>query len=255
MRCHAIWLLAPVVPIVIAAAPWAGTAQRIRDEHQRQPASLQQQARQALHDRVVQANFSNVALFDLIDRIRDRTNLNINVNWKALEPLGVTRQTAITVRLHGISVKQLLQTILDQAGGPDHLTFYLDQGVLEITTQQFADQQLVTRVYPVGDLLMDVPNFAGPHVELSSIGQSAGGRSGGGNASLFSDNSSDQSTTTEQPKSKQQRADDLVTVIKQTIRPQIWRDNGGVASIACFNGYLVVTAPRSVQAALGGDEN
>ncbi len=256
MRRQAIWLLAPVIPILIAAAPWAGVAQRIREEHQRQPTGLAEQARQALRYRVVQARFSNVALADLINRIRDQTNLNIHVNWKALEAAGVTRQSAITVRLHGISVKQLLQRVLDQAGSPGLLKFYLDQSVLEITTQEIADQQLVTRVYPVGDLLMEVPNFVGPNVELSSAGQGGGGGLGGGrNTRLFSDNSSNESTATDQPKSKQQRADDLVALIKQTIRPGIWRDNGGTASIAYFNGYLVVTAPRSVQEALGGNRD
>jgi hypothetical protein len=41
-------------------------------------------------------------------------------------------------------------------------------------------------------------------------------------------------------------------MIRETIRPEIWRENGGTASIRYYNGHLVVTAPRSVHEALGG---
>ena len=33
---------------------------------------------------------------------------------------------------------------------------------------------------------------------------------------------------------------------------EMWRDNGGTAAIRYFNGHLIVTAPRSIQEAIGG---
>jgi len=51
---------------------------------------------------------------------------------------------------------------------------------------------------------------------------------------------------------KTERADALVKMIREVIRPEIWRENGGEASIRYYNGNLVVTAPRSVHEALGG---
>ena len=41
-------------------------------------------------------------------------------------------------------------------------------------------------------------------------------------------------------------------MIRETIRPDVWREAGGPASIRYYNGNLIVTAPRSVQEALGG---
>jgi hypothetical protein len=41
-------------------------------------------------------------------------------------------------------------------------------------------------------------------------------------------------------------------MIRETVRPEIWRENGGAASIRFYNGNLIVTAPRSVQEAIGG---
>ncbi len=42
-------------------------------------------------------------------------------------------------------------------------------------------------------------------------------------------------------------------LIEAIIDPDIWKDAGGTASIRYFNGMLVITAPRSVQEAIGGE--
>ena len=53
-------------------------------------------------------------------------------------------------------------------------------------------------------------------------------------------------------KTRDERGDELVTLITETVRPEIWAVNGGTATIRYFRGSLVVTAPRSVHEALGG---
>jgi hypothetical protein len=47
-------------------------------------------------------------------------------------------------------------------------------------------------------------------------------------------------------------ADSLVKLIMDTIRPEIWKENGGNSTIRFFQGNLIVTAPLSVQEAIGG---
>jgi hypothetical protein len=49
-----------------------------------------------------------------------------------------------------------------------------------------------------------------------------------------------------------ERADQLVEMIREIIRPEIWKENGGPASIRYFNGQLIVTAPKSIHEAIGG---
>lgn len=66
-----------------------------------------------------------------------------------------------------------------------------------------------------------------------------GGGSGGGRG-------------TEKIKSKVERAEALVTLVRETVRPEIWKENGGNAAVRYYNGNLIVTAPRSVQEAIGG---
>jgi hypothetical protein len=257
MRCPVAFFFTPLLLILVGAAPWAETAQRIRQQKlDAQNANPTATARQILKRKVADVNFNNVALSDAIDKIRDSSGLNVHVNWRALEGVGISRQTAVTTRMHSVPLRKLLKTILNDAGSPDALTYYIDDGIVEITTREIADQQLITKVYPVADLVMEIPNFAGPNVQLSNVGQGGGGRSGGGgNTSLFSDNSSNSTTTNEQPKTKDQRAEDLVALIKETVKPDLWRDNGGTAAIRYFNGHIVVTAPRSVHESLGGESD
>jgi len=207
-------------------------------------------ARAALNRSLPDLNFSGVALGDAIDFLRDVSGTNIHVDWRALEAAGVGKDTVVNLRLRSVSMRKILTLLLNEAGGGGPLlTFYPSEGVLEITTREVADKQLFTRVYPIEDLIMDVPDFVGPDFNISQA--NTGGRGGGGGGgSLISGNSSsdnDKQTT------KLERAQQLIDVITDTIQPDIWYTNGGTAAIRYFNGNLIVTAPRSVHEALGGN--
>ena len=205
---------------------------------------------QALSRILPQVNFSGVALNDAIDYIRDVTGANLHVDWKSLEAAGVDKGTALNIRLRNVQVRKVLNLILNEAGGQGGslLTFYVDQGVIEITTREVADRQLITRVYPVQDLLVEVPDFIGPDFNLASQ-SSGGGRGGGGGGNIISSNGN--GNDTEQKMTRAERAQALIDVITSTIQPDIWQVNGGTAAIRFFNGNLIVTAPRSVHEALG----
>jgi len=218
--------------------------------------------RQQLNQRLPELQFQGVTLGDAIDFLRDVSGANIVVNWKALEGAGITRDTQVNLHLTGITMHKALDLILNEAAGGDALTYYADEGVLEITTRELADHQMVTRVYPVEDLIMDVPDFNdAPTFQLSNQNQSSGGGSqgigqGGGSGQTTVTNQifgNGQQNQQQQPgPTKTQRAQDLITLIENIVSPDIWKDNGGTASMSYFNGMLVVTAPRSVQEAIGG---
>src|SRR5581483_31867 len=88
------------------------------------------------------------------------------------------------LHLRGVSMRKALDLLLSEAGGGDQLTFDVDQGVIEITTRELADRRMVTRVYPVDDLIMVIPDFTdAPQFRLdASQNQSGGGGGGGGGA-------------------------------------------------------------------------
>ena len=185
-------------------------------------------------------DLDRVGLADVIDFLRDTTQLNVVVQWRTLEVEGIGRDTPVTLQARGVTAGRLLQLVLDAAG--DGLTYYVDEGVVTVTTRAAADRVLITRTYDVRDLLLVVPNFPAPDV---GFGVANGGRGGAGGNGGNNDFGNDAATRAE-------RAEQLLDLIRRTIRPEIWRENGGPASIRHFRGSLVVTAPPSVHAALGG---
>ncbi|HET6250656.1 MAG TPA: hypothetical protein VFE47_23410 [Tepidisphaeraceae bacterium] len=222
--------------------------------------------RTQLNQTLPEVQFSGVAFNDAIDFLRDVSGANIAVNWKALEEAGVTKDTPINVRLRAVSMKKALEMVLIEAGGGDKLGYDVDGNVISITTKELVDSKMYTRVYSILDLITEIPDFTdAPDFSLNStsnnqqqnpqggggIGANNGGGGGGGGnggGGLFGN-----STPTKEPvKSKEDRAKDLIDLIVAVIQPDVWQDNGGKASIRYFNGSIIVTAPRSVQEAIGG---
>jgi hypothetical protein len=212
-------------------------------------------------------SFDGVPLSEAIDFLRDSTNANIIVDWKSLEAVNIDRNTLINMRLHGVTLRKVLTTILGEAGAGNLLTFYVEDNVLTITTQAKADSILYTMVYPVKDLLVVTPKFTVS--DVSSVLQSSGGGGsatyggtsgaggGGGGAGLQSSSSNifgggGGANNTTGGQSQQQMADALVKLIMDTIRPEIWKENGGNSTVRFFQGNLIITAPLSVQEAIGG---
>jgi len=220
------------------------------------PAVRADPAKAALNRTLPAATFDNVPIGDALDFLRDVSGANLHVDWRALASINVSKDTPVNVKLRAVPLRKTLALLLSETGAGDLLTFYVDQGVIEVTTREVADRQLFTKVYPVGDLLMEVPDFEGPGLSLSGgsggRGSNGGASSrGGGGASGFGGGGSSASGEKD-GKSKTERGKELVALIVETIQPDIWRDNGGTASIRFFNDNLVVTAPRSVHEAIGG---
>lgn len=230
-------------------------------------------ARYQLNASLPEVKFDGVALGDALDFLRDVSGINMTVNWKALEAAGVTKDMPVTLRLRNISARKALEMVLDGAAGSDKLTYDVDEGVVEVTTKELADQRMITKVYPIEDLIMEIPDFTdAPIFDLTSLsnqsngggsggvgggvggggGYGGGGGGGGQSGGLFGNNSNSQSRQQKTGQTKQQRAQDLVDLIRSTITPDVWVENGGKAAIRYWSGNLIVTAPRSVHEAIGG---
>ena len=230
-------------------------------------------ARYQLNSSLPEVKFDGVALGDALDFLRDVSGINLTVNWKALEAAGVTKDMPVTLRLRNISARKALEMVLAEAGGSSTLTYDVDEGVVEVTTKELADQRMYTKVYPIEDLIMEIPDFTdAPIFDLTSLSNQAngggmggvgggvgggggygGGGGGGQSGGLFGNNSNSQSRQQQQTgKTKQERAQELVDLIRSTITPDVWVENGGKAAIRYWSGNLIVTAPRSVHEAIGG---
>ncbi|HEX8322392.1 MAG TPA: hypothetical protein VF595_00640 [Tepidisphaeraceae bacterium] len=243
-----ILLLAPAAPAQVAPAPAAPPSAAPS------PAPAPTWSR-----RSPELNFDQIALVDAMDYFRDATAANLVVDWKALQEVGLSRETPVTIRLRGVTIRVALTKTLE-AAAPGLLAFYVDTNVIHVTTRLVADSRLVTRVYDVADLLLDIPDFT--DVPQFSLQQSSGSRSGGGGGGGGSGGSSGglfgggggtgagQNAQTRKPTGE--RAQELIDLIQSTIRPEVWDVNGGKAAIRFTAGRLIVSAPPDVHRAIGG---
>ncbi len=218
-------------------------------------------------DRVLpEIKFTNVALKDCFDFLRDISGANLHINWKAIESVGITEDTQVNVRLRGVTLRKVLNVLMSKSGATGQLTFYSDEGVIEVTTRELADKQLITKVYNVEDLMLEIPDFesstnfnllAQQNGANGGAGGSGGGiqntlQPGGGGGAGAGLNGSGSGASTDKQTSKADRGKNLVDLIMETIQPDVWRPNGGPAAIRFWNGSLIVTAPRSVHEQIGG---
>jgi hypothetical protein len=206
-------------------------------------------ARKSLNSTLPELRFDNVTLGDAFDFLRDVSGANIHVNWKALEEIGVGKEATINVRLRTVTLRKVLNLVLSEASSSNLLTFYIDDNIIEVTTRELADKDMITKVYPVDDLIMEVPDFEqqAPQFQLRATPSGRGG--GGGGQSIFG--SAGTGTRGGTGNTRQQLAQQLVDLIQATVKPEIWTTAGGPAAIRFWNGSLIVTAPRSVHEMLG----
>ncbi len=201
-----------------------------------------------------QTTMNDLPLNDAITYLRSVTGANIFVNWNVLQNAGISKLTPVSLTLQDVSARKTLSLILEEISPQTPLIDYVHDNVLMITTRSDANRRMVTRVYPVGDLVMTVPNFTNaPQFNLSSATQNStsqvssqgGGGIGniGGGGSIFQQNSQLNAST----KTTTDRAKELVSLIESTVEPSIWTKNGGRATIIYFNRELVVNAPVYVQ--------
>ena len=206
--------------------------------------------RHALERPLPEVKFTAASLSDVIDFLADASGANISVDWKALENAHVAKDAQITLKMSAsVPMRKVLGLVLKQAAADAPLTFYVDDGVIEITTQEAEDKVLISKTYGIQDLLFQAPDYSGgPQLDLSQAGQgqSGGGGGGGGGSQsqgLFTNTNQNQNQTAT---TQADRANEIIKLITDTVKPELWQANGGTATISFFRGMLIVNAPRSI---------
>src|SRR5260370_30230876 len=103
-------------------------------------------------------NFKDVPLSQVLQDLRGYQNIDIFVDEKALAENGVSLDRLVTMQLNQVKLKSSLKLMLQNVG----LTYVVEDDVLKITTQEHARGKLVTKVIPVADLVIAVPDFGPP---------------------------------------------------------------------------------------------
>ncbi len=115
--------------------------------------------------------FVEAPLADVVTYIKERHKIPIQLDAAALDTAGVTSDTPVTIDVEGISLKSALRLMLKSI----ELTYTVRDEVLLISTSEEVDNSLVTKVYPVADLVVPIQN-----VQIGGGGGGLGGGQGGG---------------------------------------------------------------------------
>lgn len=225
--------------------------------------------------RQVSMQFENEPLQSVINRLAVDSNINIRLDPQGLEEQSINSDTPITITVTGIQMKSALNLILE----PLNLGYTIKDEVLKITSVVRQKGDLETRVYPVADLVLPLPNFAnsgvpgltaasspmpgngvgGPQFNVAATRQHASGQAfaqvpdGAFNPPI---NAAMQAGSMNQdrpvPEAMRQAAtpdfDSLVELMVATVEPNSWDEVGGPASVRPFETTLSLVI-RQTQAA------
>jgi type II secretory pathway component GspD/PulD (secretin) len=103
----------------------------------------------ALQDETTQS-FVETPLEDAIQVISKFHDIPIIVDRRALEEVGLTPDTPVNLDLKNVSLRSFLRLMLRELD----LTYLIQDEVMQITTTEAAEQNLITRVYRLPDSLV-----------------------------------------------------------------------------------------------------
>jgi hypothetical protein len=97
-------------------------------------------------------------LEDVVDYLKDLHGVEIQLDARALDEAGIGSAEPITIDTKGISLRSALRLMLRQLD----LTYVVKDEVILITSTDEAAAELVTKVYPVSDLVIPISSTALP---------------------------------------------------------------------------------------------
>ena len=211
----------------------------------------------------VSVNFKRNTLEQVVNYMKTVTNVEIYADWKALDTIGIRPEDEITLELGRIQADVALRRVLEQLGDRlDRPQFGVEDGMVVITTEDALRRRMVTLVYDIRDLLLEVPYFDNaPDFDIGNAITGGPGANGGSfgsvqteadRAEVFGGGSSDRDDP--QRRSRDQLVNEIVEIIQDVVDPeQGWYDTSGQGGkIQELNGNLIITnTPRNHRAIEG----
>jgi hypothetical protein len=104
-------------------------------------------------------NYKGATLRDVIDDLAERTKQTILLDKASLDEAMVEYSSPVTFNQEKITVRTALKAILADKG----LTYVIKSGTIQVVTPERASRMMVTRAYPVADLVGNI-DFRLPYV-------------------------------------------------------------------------------------------
>ena len=96
-----------------------------------------------------QIEFVDMPLGDVVDYLKDFHQIDIRLDKKAMDAAGIAADVTVTKNLNKIPLRSALRLMLHELG----LAYVIQDGALVITSKGAAEKTLLTRTYPVADLV------------------------------------------------------------------------------------------------------
>ncbi|MBX7074989.1 MAG: hypothetical protein K1X71_17745 [Pirellulales bacterium] len=152
------WAEEPSAPVVAdAAAPQVAGSLGATDD------AITAKIRQEL-DKPTTLDFVETPLNEVIAYFADLHKIPIQLDSRHLEEAGVAADTPVNLHLSGVKLRNALDLMLENLD----LAWIVKNQVLVITTRDAASEHLVTRVYPVADMVT-ISKCREDHESLISI--------------------------------------------------------------------------------------
>jgi hypothetical protein len=103
--------------------------------------------------------YEDQPLNEILELLSQEYELPIMIDQRALENFGISPDVEVTVNLRNMSLRSALNLLLRQPAAED-LVYTIDNEVLMITTEEYANDRMTVAVHRVDDLLKDNFQFA-----------------------------------------------------------------------------------------------
>ncbi len=198
--------------------------------------------------------FDDLPLSGVMEFLREATEINLVVNWKALADVGITRDTEVSLEVSGVTVGTLLDLVLENVSGNadkySRAYWIVDKGIVKISTGTALNDETTTEVVDIADMLHVVPDFEGPKMSFDSLASdesttsgSGGVHGGGRGGGLFPDADDEDEDDEDGRMSKKELTETIVRIITESIGEDMWRPIGK-GHITVLNDKLVITQTR-----------
>ena len=191
----------------------------------------------------ISLSIENATVKEVFDSLKERLDVNMVVNWRALSAAGVGREHEVEAfEVNNVKACLALVLLLDHIGGDlVPMGYDLEHGALHISTRDNLGRFTIQRTYDIRELIelwanayLDYPLDCFDLIEFKEKKPQF-------TQSLFDCEDDDSGIP------RAERIEQIMQLIRDTVDPDDWRASGGlVAAMAEIGGVLVINAPRRV---------
>ncbi|MEW6250782.1 MAG: hypothetical protein AB1716_09050 [Planctomycetota bacterium] len=235
----------PATDTLAETAAFRAVSERTRQEDERIYAALTKPLPEITFD---QTPFDQVMQF-----LAEMAKVNLVVDWLTMENAGYTRDVPVTLNITNLPLERVLRQILDAVGDETRLAYEIHDGVLQISTDERIAGRMVTRTYPVADLLrLEARRLQRLHnAEIDEEARTAASDLANATNPEFRERSAAQAAPVRRPIEREDvfltaAAECLMDVLRQTVVPDSWRETGGgEAVVTIFGDMLIIRQSRN----------